>query len=87
MVSNIVLLNKSLVMTYSINIVDYSLLFLGNVDVDILVFLENSIGIEGVDMVSPLVVSLYLAHPYHRVFFRYNGIFYSLCLAFDYSIL
>jgi hypothetical protein len=52
------------------NIVDYSILFPGNVDVDLLFFLGNFLGNEGVNMVSPLMVFLHSAHPYHQYSFQ-----------------
>jgi hypothetical protein len=57
-------------MPYSMNIVDYSIFFLGNVDVDLLVFLENFLGNEGVDMVSHVMVFLHFAHPCHPSSFQ-----------------
>jgi len=41
------------------NIDDYSIFFLDNVDIDLLVFLEIFLDNEGVNMVSHLMVSLH----------------------------
>jgi hypothetical protein len=65
MVFDNILSNNGFVMHYSMNIIDYSIFFLGNVDVDLLVFLENVLGNEGVNTVSPLMVFLCPSHPYH----------------------
>jgi hypothetical protein len=46
-----ILLNNGFVMPYSMNIDDYSILFLDNVAIDILIFLEIFPDNEGVDMV------------------------------------
>jgi hypothetical protein len=52
------------------NIYGYSIFFLDNVDIDILVFLEIFPGNEGVDMVSHLMVSLHSAHLFHLSYFQ-----------------
>jgi hypothetical protein len=74
-------------MPYSMTIVDYSIFFLGNVDVDLLVFLKNFLGNEGVNIVSHVMVFLILHTHFICLFFRENDILYPLYLVFDYSIL
>jgi hypothetical protein len=65
-----ILLDNGFVMPYSMNIDDYSIFFLDNVDIDILVFLEIFPDNEGVDMVRHLMVFLHSAHPFHLSFFQ-----------------
>jgi hypothetical protein len=69
-----ILLNNGFVVPYSMNIDDYSILFLDNVDIDLFVFLEIIPDNEGVDMVSHLMVFLHCAHPFHLYYFhiQYN---------------
>ena len=74
-------------MPYSMSIVDYSIFLFGNVDIHILVFLANSLGNVGVDMVSPLMVSLHPIHHIIDIIFRDNDNFYLMGLAFNYLIL
>ena len=57
-------------MPYSMNIVDYSLFFLRDVNLDLPFFRENSPGNEGVDMVSPLMGSLHYSPPHHLYSFK-----------------
>jgi hypothetical protein len=65
LVSDNILSNNGYVTPCSMNIIEYSIFFLGNVDVDLLVFLKTILGNEGIDMVSPLMVFLCSSHPYH----------------------
>jgi hypothetical protein len=69
-VYNNILLNNGFVMPYSMNIDDYSIFFLDNVDIYLLVFLEIFPDNEGVDMVSHLTVFLHSAHPFHLYSFH-----------------
>jgi hypothetical protein len=57
-------------MPCSNNIGNYSIFLLGNVDVNLRIFLGNFFGNEGVDMASALMVFLHYAHPYHQSFFQ-----------------
>jgi hypothetical protein len=59
LVSDNSFLNNGFVMPCSMNIDDYSIFFLDNVDIDLLVFLEIFLDNEGVNMVSHLMVSLH----------------------------
>jgi hypothetical protein len=65
---------------------DYSIFFLVNVDSNFVFFLENFLGNEVANMVSPVIVFLHSAHPCHSCFLKDNGILYLLCLVF-YTIL
>jgi hypothetical protein len=60
-----ILLNNSFVMPYSMNINEYYIFFLDNVDIDLLVFLEIFPNNEGVNMLSHLTIFLHFAHPFH----------------------
>jgi hypothetical protein len=57
--------NNGFVMPSSMTIVDNSIFFLSNVEVNIFVFLENFIGNEGIDRVSHVIVFLHFSHPCH----------------------
>jgi hypothetical protein len=70
LVYDIILLDNGFVMPYSMNIDEYSIFFLNNVDNDLLVFLEIFLDNEGVDMVSHFTVFLHFAHPFHLSSFR-----------------
>jgi hypothetical protein len=61
----------------SININDYFIFFHGNVNVNLVVFIENFLGNEGVDMVSPLMILFIIHNHIIKIIFRYNGIFYD----------
>jgi len=58
------------VMACAININEYSIFFIDDVDIDILFFLEIFLSNEGIDMVSLLMVFLHFAHPFHLSSFR-----------------
>jgi hypothetical protein len=60
-----ILLNNGFVIPYSMNIGEYSIFFLDNDDIDVLVFLEIFPNNEGVDMVSHFTHFLHSAHPFH----------------------
>jgi len=62
---------------------DYSIFFLSNVDSNLVFFLENFPGNEVVNKVSPVIVFLHFAHPCHSCFLKDNGIVYLLCLVFN----
>jgi hypothetical protein len=81
-----ILFNNGFVMPCSMNIDNYSIFFLDNVDIDLLVFLEFFRRNEGVDMVSHLTVFIHSAHALHISFQRHD-ILYLLFLVFDYSSL
>jgi hypothetical protein len=57
-------------MPFSMNIDKYSILFLNNVDIILLVFLEMFLGNEGVDTVSHLMIFLHSSHAFHISFFQ-----------------
>jgi hypothetical protein len=52
-------------MPYSMNIDEYSIFFLDNVDIDLLFFLEIFPSNDDVNMVSHLIVFLHSAHAFH----------------------
>jgi hypothetical protein len=54
----------------SMNIDKYSIFFLHNVDIVLLVFLEMLLGNEGVNMVSHLMAFLHSAHAFHLFSFQ-----------------
>jgi hypothetical protein len=82
-----ILLNNGFLMSYSMNIDDYSIFFLDNVDIDLFVLLEIFIDNEGIYMVSQLIVCVHYAHPFHLSYLhRQCNPLFSL-LVFDYSIL
>jgi hypothetical protein len=58
------------VILYSKNINDYSIFFLDNDDINILVFLEIFLGNEGVGMVSHLKLFLHSAQQFHLSSFQ-----------------
>jgi hypothetical protein len=58
-----ILLNNGFVIPYSMNIDEYYIFFLDNVDIDVIIFLEIFLGNE-VDMVSHLTVFLHFTHPF-----------------------
>jgi hypothetical protein len=60
-----IMLNNGFVMPYFMNIDEYYVFFLGNADIDLLVFLEIFFGNEGVDIASHLIVFLHSTQPYH----------------------
>ena len=66
MVSDNILSNNHFVIPCPINIVDYSVFFLGSVYVDNFVFLGN----YGVDIISVLMGILSYAHPYYQYSIR-----------------
>jgi hypothetical protein len=57
-------------MPCSMNIDKYSIFFLHNVDIVLLVFLEMFLGNEGVDTVSHLTVFLHSSHALHLSSFQ-----------------
>jgi hypothetical protein len=69
LVNDNILLNNSFVMPCSINIYKYSILFLDNVNIDLVVILDIFSGNEGVDMVSHFMVFLHSAHAFHISYF------------------
>jgi hypothetical protein len=58
-------LKSGFVMPYSMNIDKYSIFFLDNADINILVFFEIFPGNKGFYMVSHLMFFLHSAHPFH----------------------
>jgi hypothetical protein len=65
-----ILLNSGFVIPCSMNIDKYSMLFFGNPDIDLLVFLEIFPGNEGFNMVSHLMIFLHSAHAFHLYSFH-----------------
>jgi hypothetical protein len=65
-----ILLNHGFVMPCSMNIDKYSIFFIDNVDIDLLVFLEIFLDNEGVNMVSHLTIFLHSTHGFHISFFQ-----------------
>jgi hypothetical protein len=59
-----------MIISCSMNIDNYSIFFLDNVDINLFVFLEIFLGNEGVDMVSHLTVFLHSAHAFHLSSFQ-----------------
>jgi hypothetical protein len=57
-------------MPCSMNIDKYSIFFLHNVDIMLLVFLEMFLGNAGVDTVSNFMVFLHSSHAFHLYYFQ-----------------
>jgi hypothetical protein len=67
------MLKSGFLIPCSMNIDKYSIFFLNNVDIDLLVFLEIFPGNEGVNMVSHLTVFLHSSHAFHLSYFHIQG--------------